>query len=462
VPGPPTPEDFPGPDDAALAERLWAEWDQGRGTSKSQIEIREWDDPTAHGRRFDRFIRRTLGQSTNRPPRHAGRVAELERQVRRLGAVPTGPAVLEWEPALYHARTACLAGLRLWNDPTATFRTGGFALHIVAAWNSLSMAVLHKRGGEWPKLDDQRPTGARDGAGHPRATMEAGQPRATMEMVHEVFAGPQYAGLRENVCDWVNLANSVAHRHLPPLDVAVVPLVQAALLNFENALAREFGEDWALAEQLSVPLELSGFRYPAAPASLTHLRASLPPDVQAVLARAGEARPELLSDPTYQLRVAFVPTAPAPGHSPDAIAYFVRPGEVPAELAEAVTRLVVLARGARAVRPNLGAKEVVAAVSRRIPWRFGVRQLAPLARALGARPPAGAEDKTATDARYCEYVPAAKLYLYSQAWVDRLVDLLTDPASYEAHLGQGPVRQTADDGEAPGPLVTPPGPLVTP
>ena len=54
-------------EDIELARRLLAEWDTGRGTSKSKIEIRVWGDATAHGRRFDRFVRRTLGESTTRP-----------------------------------------------------------------------------------------------------------------------------------------------------------------------------------------------------------------------------------------------------------------------------------------------------------------------------------------------------------------------------------------------------------
>jgi hypothetical protein len=67
---------------------------------------------------------------------------------------------------------------------------------------------------------------------------------------------------------WVDLRISVAHRHLPALDVAVIPLAQAGLLNFENALIRELGEDWGLAAQLSVPLQLSGFRDPEVSAAV--------------------------------------------------------------------------------------------------------------------------------------------------------------------------------------------------
>lgn len=47
-------------DDLELGTRLLAEWDEGRGTSKSEIERREWGDGGAHGRRFDRLIRQTV------------------------------------------------------------------------------------------------------------------------------------------------------------------------------------------------------------------------------------------------------------------------------------------------------------------------------------------------------------------------------------------------------------------
>ena len=47
----------PTAEEMELAERLFAEWDGGRGTSKSRIEVREWGDASSHGRHFDRFIR---------------------------------------------------------------------------------------------------------------------------------------------------------------------------------------------------------------------------------------------------------------------------------------------------------------------------------------------------------------------------------------------------------------------
>jgi hypothetical protein len=57
-----------------------------------------------------------------------------------------------------------MAALRIWNDPTARFRTGGFALLFVAAWNSLAIAALQRQrdGGEV----DVPPSGVEAGVHH--------------------------------------------------------------------------------------------------------------------------------------------------------------------------------------------------------------------------------------------------------------------------------------------------------
>ena len=421
----------PTAEDIELAERLLAEWDEGRGTSKSQLELREWNDGTSHGRRFDRFIRKTLGVPTTKRSKQSDRIEDLEGQLRRLGLLPIGARVEGWEPQLQHARNAALAALKTWNDPSATFRTGTFALLFVTAWNSLAIALLQQRDGEWRELDDE---------GNPTLFEGMERSRETLDLVRDAFPESDHRGLRENVHDWIQLRNCVAHRHLPALDAAVIPQAQAGLLNFENALADNFGRDFLLGEQLSVPLQLSGFRDPGVLSSLKRLQASLPLDVQAILSRAESSDPDLLMDQTYMLRVAFIPAVPASGRSPDAVAYFLKPGQVPEELEEAVQEYVVLPKVARPPRPNLGAKDVVRAFRERTGFHLTLTQHLEVARAEGVRPSREDQTTKSPDARYCEYVPAAKLYLYNEAWVDRLVDLLGSSEGWNKVFGHDPTE----------------------
>lgn len=224
-------------DDTELATRLLTEWDEGRGTSKSEIERREWDDGGAHGRRFDRFIRQTLGVATSKRSRQTDRIADLESQLRRLGLAPDGRVLDEWEQQLDHGRHAALGALRAWNDPTATFRTETFALLFVTAWNSVALAQLQQAGEEWRDRDE---------SGKPR--MVNGRERAleTGELVASALGGDRHAGMRRNVEFWIGLRNQVAHRHLPALDVAIIPQAQAGLLNLERVLEERFGSDFVL------------------------------------------------------------------------------------------------------------------------------------------------------------------------------------------------------------------------
>jgi hypothetical protein len=184
---------------------------------------------------------------------------------------------------------------------------------------------------------------------------------------------------------------------------------------------------------------------PRCAGSLKQLQKLLPLDVQAELARAGEADARLLSDPTYSLRVAFIPAVQRSGRNPDAVAYFVKPGEVPEDVASALDQFVVLPKAFRPKRPNLGAKQVVRLVGERIPFRFNTRMHTTVAPKLRVKALADV-DPAATDMEYCEYVPAAKLHLYNDAWVERLVMLLqTEDGFSPLHRGSSCWRASREE-----------------
>ncbi len=414
--------------DIELARELLALWDNGDGISKSQLERETWDDGSSHGRRFDRFIRSTLGVETSRRSRQTDRIAELETQILSLGALPAGAIEVDWQVQLQQARASCLEALRIWNDPTAAFRTGAFSLLFVTAWNSLALAFLQREGREWRRLNPP---------GEPALVDGAEQSLDTLELINRAFAGADYRGIRENLARWVEIRNAVAHRHLPALDAVVIPLAQAGLLKTEAVLVDVFGAEYALSDKLSVPLQLSGFRDPDVLASRKKLQASLPLDVQAILARAYDAPADLLADPTYMMRVAFIPAVPASGRSPDVVAYFVRPGEVPSELEETLERYVVLPKPTG--RPNFSATEVISEVQRRTGYKFHANLHAQVSRNMGVRPSRDEPEGT-LDIKYAEYITSFKRYLYSQAWIDLLAERLSTPEGFAELTGVPPVQ----------------------
>lgn len=417
--------------DLKLAEYLYKAWNQGQGVAKSELERRIWNDGKSHGRRFDRYIFQHLGISTNKPSRQTDKISNLKRQVRSLGAHPIGDEPTEIEIQLQHSREACLSALRIWNDPTTTFRTGAFSLLFVTAWNSLALAKLQRDGIEWRKMDSQdQPIS--DGVE---------QALATGKLIHLAFPDGDHHGLRENVKFWIDLRNYVAHHHLPDLpglDVSVIPYAQAGLLNFEKQIVEKFGREYELAERLSVPLQLSGFRDPDILTSRRRAQSSLPLNIQELLGRAAEAPPELLADTTFVMRVAFIPVVHSSGRNPDAVAYFIRPEEVSPELEKSLEDYVILPKASRSPRPDKGAKVVVSEVQRRISFRFNTNDHASVARYLKVRPERRQPDKSLNEI-YCEYLSAVNTYLYNQAWIDRVVEQIETPEGFREATGRNPV-----------------------
>ena len=422
--------------DKDLASRLYAEWDHGRGSSKSALERRTWNDGRSHGRRFDRFILTHLGINTTSRSKQTDRIKDLERQVRSLGKHPVGTDPNQEQIQLLQSREACLSALRIWNDPTASFRTGAFSLLFVTAWNSLLIAVSLRNGIEWRDLKDD---------GSPVETNGSVHAISTRALLSRALQGSKWHGTRENLKFWIELRNNVAHRFLPIVDLPVIPYAQAGLLNYERLLVDEFGSDCGLSEHLSVPLQLSGFRDPNLLRSLKEVHSQLPLDIQNLLSRA-ESRPdELLGDPTYVMRVGFVPVVPPSGRSPDAVAYFVRPEDVDSDLADAMSKYVVLPKVIRPQRPEYGAKYVVDEVGRHIPFRLNTNDHARAARFLKVRPERG-EREESLDERYCDYISAAKIYVYNQKWIDRLVQQLSTPEGYKEVTGREPILQERPSG----------------
>ena len=408
---------------------MYAEWDEGRGTSKSELERRYWDDGSSHGRRFDRFIYNHLGIQTSKSSNQTNRIEELERQVRSLGQHPVGINPTDEEKHLLKSREACLAALRVWNDPTSSFRTEAFSLLFVTAWNNLALAMAMRKGIEWRELDN---------AGRPIMIEEMAKPVSTSNLIKLVLSQNEYNGIKANINFWIDLRHCVAHRHLPALDILVAPQAQAGLLNFETIISNQFGNEHGLAEKLSVPLHISGFRNPDTYKHLRQTQARLPLDIQYLLSGA-KVSPELLTDDTYALRISFIPFVPASGTSPDAIAHFIKPGEVPDEITQSLTDYVVLSKISRAPRPDLKPSDVVKRVQERIPFRFNYNDHATVARYLKIRPDKGEPDKS-LDEKFCVYSPYG--YLYNQEWVNRVVNKISDSEGYKSATGRNPVHKT--------------------
>lgn len=428
-----SPRELSDDEHIAVATEMHARWQAGE--SKSAIEIDVWGNATSHGKKFTSYVRRWLGVETEKKANQTEHIEHLEALLRTHGVSPTDAGDLdEHFRLLAKARESALAAVRIYNDPLAGFRTESFLLLLVVGWNSLLQAMLERDGKDIYERDS-----------HGKQVIVEGRPRivGTGELARLALVGPRWAAVRANLDFVVRLRHLVAHRYLPALDAHIVSEAQALLLNFENLLVQEFGEEAALGTALSVPLQLSGFRNPGAHSSLRKAQAQLPTDVQEFLARHREELPdEVVRSSEYALQVFFVPVAANKERTADALVYFVRPGELSAEQEEDFQRRLAVVpkpkRVAVASGDLLRPMEVVRLVAERLPYRFTSDTHTRAWRHFGVRPSSASSEPEATDQRYCVWDRLMRGYGYTNAWVQKLIDDLSDPIAYEKVVGFAP------------------------
>lgn len=417
-----------------VAEEMHGRWRAGE--SKSQLEIEYWDDGTSHGKRFTAYIKRWLGLETEKKSSQTEHIERLEALLRAHGVSPTEAGDLAEEYRLLaKAREAVLGAVRVYNDPTAGFRTETFIVLMVIGWNALLQAILERDKTDYYARDDDGKQVIIDG----RAKV-----KETWDLAGLAMGGDsvEKKAVRANLDFFLRLRNQIAHRYLPALDLQVVSEAQAMLLNFEVLVVEHFGEEAALGESLCVPLHLSGFRNADGLRSLKKAQSQLPTDVQDFLARHRmEVDEDVLRSPEYALQIFFVPVTANRERSADAVVQFIRPGAVPAEVEEALQQLAVVTKPKRVAVASddlLRPTEVVNLVSERLPFRFTSDTHQRAWKHYRVRPATGSAEPEATDDRYCRYDRLSRGYGYTRAWVEQLLVDLSDPDIYEEAIGFRP------------------------
>jgi Protein of unknown function (DUF3644) len=421
-----------GSEEHKLAREMYRRYQAGE--SKSSLEVEYWNNASSHGKKFSSFIRAQLGIETEGVSPQTQEIRRLQGILRRSGIRYDPVEDLTTEDRLLaKTREAALSAIRLYNDPSAGFRTDGFTVLMIIAWNSLLQAILERNGVDYTEVDQ---------AGHP--IIVDGRPKilGTWELIKLALEGEDDRAIRVNLDFFLKLRHHVEHRYLPAVDIMVVEESQALLLNLETVLTREFGEDAGLGEQLIVPLQLSALRPDAQMSSLRKLQSQVPGDVLAFLQSHRSNVPEdVLENPQYALPIFLVPVTANRERSADAIVRFVPPGEVPEDVEKSLRKVnVVVKRRQVAVaskdlmRPGV----VVEQVRAKIPYRFTSDTHTRAWRHYGVRPPGSAADPTATNPTYCVWDQLSGGYGYTKAWVKFLIKELSDADKYRSAIGRDP------------------------
>lgn len=308
----------------------------------------------------------------------------------------------------------------VYNRPGSRFRTPHFIVLAVIAWTAFFHALFYRRRIKpWYK----KPGISNRGDRYVRID---GDPKHwdLAECLKQYF-GSGNPPERKNLEFLIGLRNKIEHRDVPNLDAGLYGECQATLLNLEDFLVKEFGDHYALAESLAVSLQFSHIIPAEKKKAAKALAAKEAKGVKDYVEKFRANLPSsTLNSTKYSFNVFLVPKVANKKDLADVAIEFIRIDDSNKDEVDRLEKLNVLIKERRVPISNLGLfkpTQVVAAVAARVPGRFTMGAHTSAWHSHKVRPVAGSAKPDSTDSRYCVYDSVHNDYVYTQAWIDKLV-----------------------------------------
>lgn len=350
--------------------------------------------------------------------------------------MPRLPRVVQQH--LEKARSSAIAAVENYNKPGVVFRTRTYTILMIIAWTALFHAIFYRK--------KVKPWYVKSGMGRAvRYEKVDGEPRhwELAECLRHYY-GPDNPPERKNLEFMLRLRNKIEHRDHSELDPALYGECQALLMNFEDLLVKEFGNEYALAEHLAVALQFSALLPSDQEEAIKRLERSTAQDIiEFIEAFRADLPPEVLESSRFSLKVFLLPKIANRESAADLAVEFVpydpsKPEEM--EELRKVTALIKEKRIPIASKGLIKPGEVVAKLKECLPFKVTMYTHTRAWKHYKVRPESGSENPEQTRAQFCVYDELMDGYGYTEAWVRYLCRRLRDPAEYRKVAGQDPER----------------------
>jgi hypothetical protein len=330
---------------------------------------------------------------------------------------------------LQASKREALIAVDLYNRAAAERSLEGFVMHLHLAWLYLHHARFERDGVDYRYREP-------DGRHFVRVDGEI----KTWELarcLREAFPSEKDP-VRANVEFFIKVRNKIEHRYEKLLATALAGKSQAYVLNYEETLTSWFGAKEGLGDDLRFPVFVSSLT-PDAVKALKATHRKLPKKLNNFI-REHDASlpPEVAEDWRYDFRVYLLPQT-GPKTEADAVMRFVREDEMTTEQRAARDVVQNIVRNKLVPVQNKG-RHKPGTVAKLVSQRLGVKfsnlgHHVPAWRYYEVRPDKHAARPELTNERYCVYDEPHSDYLYTDAWVKKLVKDLADPATFEEVTG---------------------------
>ena len=345
-------------------------------------------------------------------------------QVQDVSREPNRPNLPEQvERLVLKAKQAAILAIDIYNRPATEFRTEGYIVMMVVAWTAALQATFEHDGLDYIHHDE---------SGDPLIIDGDSKAWALSECVRQHF-GNGNPPARRNLDFIIGLRNKIEHRYVPAIDAHVTGECQALLLNFDHLISTKFGDYYSIADSLSVPMQTSTLRNTSRALAMRQLQASHYDEVmEYVESFRSHLSDAVYSDPSYSFRVYLIPKIGNHESSSDLAFEFVKYDPGNTEDMTALEHHVTLIRDRQVPVANAGKHKpsgVAAKVSEKLGRDFSVNQHTRAWKHYKVR--ASGIDPEQCEIEYCQFDTVHQDYIYTDAWVNFLVEKLSEPLEYE-------------------------------
>lgn len=253
--------------------------------------------------------------------------------------------------------------------------------------------------------------------------------------------------IRQNVELFIALRNKVEHRYEHGLSEAVGGRAHALVINYQNELVSIFGESHSVSDKLRFPIFLDSLGTPTAKTALKETQAVKA--ARRIVARYDADLDDVVKDDNrYDYRVKLFQSTGSMSQSH--VFEFVNFDSLTDEQREVLDKLgqkgkvvTKLKSVSVAAAGTMLPGGVLAKVNLGLPFTLTLHDHTMLWKHFSVRPAGwSAPDGGRCVTEYCLPLPPTKNYVYTDAWVARIVDIVGTRAKYEEFFGHKPKLKT--------------------
>jgi len=336
--------------------------------------------------------------------------------------------------SLEKARDAALLAVEIYNKPAIKFKSGGYISLMVIAWTALLHSIFYKNKIKPYFKHENGRFKKREGD---YLYWDLG------ECLQQYFKADAMNPIKVNAEFFIPLRNKIEHKSLPEIDGDIFGECQAFLLNFDELLEKEYGIKYCLRESLSFSLQL----FPSTLSLSNAVKQN--PNAKSIVDFINKYRSavstEVFESNKYSFKAFLIQVANnrSEGVLPIQFIHYDKLSDP--EKAE-VGKFVAMIKFKEVGVSNfdkIKAKKVTELVNKGLgePKKKSFKKLIPKFNSAThtlcwkkykVRPDGNAKNPEHTNSKYCIYDKAHNDYLYTQEWVDFLIEKMKIEAEYDS------------------------------